>query len=211
MKVCKPDSHKTLYEWVNGLQATEHITQVKTKHRKGQKTSTYTYSEVNEVPLRDGDDALKVNWCELVITDEKGKQTYKNTFITNHLVTKENVIEIVQAGRALFQIENENNNILKTKGYNLEHNFGHGKKHLSSLLLTLNLLAFLVHTVMFIKDSKYQLIRQRLGTRKTFFNDIRALTRYFCFKSWAEFFKFMLVNLELSPKNREEIIPFDTG
>ena len=36
---------------------------------------------------------------------------------------------------------------LKTKGYNLEHNFGHGKKHLSAVLATLNLLAFAFHTV----------------------------------------------------------------
>jgi hypothetical protein len=28
----------------------------------------------------------------------------------------------------------------QTKGYHLEHNFGHGKKHLSSLLATMNLL-----------------------------------------------------------------------
>ena len=37
-------------------------------------------------------------------------------------------------------VENENNNTLKTKGYHLEHNFGHGKQHLSSFLATLNIL-----------------------------------------------------------------------
>ena len=47
----------------------------------------------------------------------------------------------MRAGRARWKIENENNNVLKTKGYHLDHNFGHGKKHLSSLLLTMNLLA----------------------------------------------------------------------
>jgi divalent metal cation (Fe/Co/Zn/Cd) transporter len=43
---------------------------------------------------------------------------------------------------------NENNNTLKTKSYNFKHNFGHGKQHLSSLLASLNILAFLVHTVL---------------------------------------------------------------
>lgn len=86
-------------------------------------------------------------------------------------------------------IENENNNTLKTTGLNLEHNFGHGEKHLSSLLLTLNLLAFLFHTVMGMMDSKYQLQSQKLGTRKTFFDDIRALTRYHCFNSCSKCFK----------------------
>lgn len=209
--VCKPDSHKTLYEWVDGLQTTKHITQVQVKHRKGQKTRIYTYRFVNEVPLRDGDEALKVNGCELVITNENGKPTYQKAFISNYLITKENVPEIVQAGRARWKIENENNNNLKTKGYNLEHNFGHGDKHLSSLLLTFNLLAFLFHTIMEMMDSRYQLIRQRLGPRKTFFDDIRALTRYHCFKSWDELFQFMLINLKISLEKVEEIILFDTG
>ncbi|MFN8967925.1 MAG: ISNCY family transposase, partial [Pseudanabaena sp.] len=56
--------------------------------------------------------------------------------------------------------ENENHNVLKTKGYNLEHNFGHGQKHLSSTLLSLNLLAFLFHTVLQLIDSSYQEIRR---------------------------------------------------
>jgi hypothetical protein len=47
-------------------------------------------------------------------------------------LTDENVAQIVLAGRTRWKVENENNNTLKTKGYNLEHNFGHGKQHLSS-------------------------------------------------------------------------------
>jgi hypothetical protein len=37
-----------------------------------------------------------------------------------------NVVAIVQAGRARWKVENENNNTLKTQGYNLTHNFGTG-------------------------------------------------------------------------------------
>ena len=32
---------------------------------------------------------------------------------------------LVHAGRARWKVENENNNTLQTKGYNLTHNFGH--------------------------------------------------------------------------------------
>ena len=94
-------------------------------------------------------------------------------------------------------IENENNNILKTKGYHLEHNFGHGKNHLSNLLLTLNLLAFLFHTALEMFDETYKRIRDDLPTRKTFFDDIRALTRYMCFNSWELMLTFMARGLEL--------------
>lgn len=111
--------------------------------------------------------------------------------------TAQNVAAIILAGRSRWKIENENNNTLKTKGYNLEHNFGHGKNHLSSLLATFNILAFLFHTLLDFTDEKYQLIRQHLPTRKTFFDDLRALTRYLYFDSWNSLLNFMIHGLEL--------------
>src|ERR1017187_8082179 len=65
------------------------------------------------------------------------------------------------------RIENENNNTLKTKGYPLEHNFGHGQQPLASLLAAMNILAFLFHTVLGFADEHYRLIRATLPTRKT--------------------------------------------
>ena len=194
--VCKEESHKTLYEYVNYLK--EDVRTVEVRRWKGKRLLLDTYRFLNGVPLRDGEDALDVNWCELVTTDEaSGKVIYKNAFATNFEITEENVIHIVADGRARWKIENENNNVLKTKGYHLEHNFGHGKKHLSALLMTFNLLAFLFHTVLELMDEKYQLIRRTLPTRKTFFQDIRALTRYIYFDSWDELMLFMIRGLEL--------------
>ena len=46
-------------------------------------------------------------------------------------------------------------------------------------------------------DSKYAQIRKDLPTRKTFFDDIRALTRYIYFDSWDEMLSFMAKGLEL--------------
>jgi hypothetical protein len=61
---------------------------------------------------------------------------------------------VAPAGRGRGKIENENNNILKTKGYHLEPNFGHGQQYLSAFLLSLNLLAFLFHTVLEWSDEQ---------------------------------------------------------
>jgi hypothetical protein len=109
------------------------------------------------------------------------------------------VPELVAAGRAHWKVENENFNVLKNRGYNFEHNYGHGKQHLSTVLLSLLLLAFLFHTVLHLSCPKYQAIRQKLGPRRTFFNDLRALTRYLCFPSWEDLLIFMCRQLELSP------------
>jgi hypothetical protein len=150
--------------------------------------------------LRNGADALLVNWFELVITDEKtGATLYQNSFITNHPVTTANVAELTQVGRARWKIENENNNTLKTKGYHFEHNFGHGSQDLANVLATLNLLAFLLHTVQELLTPAYQRLRQALGARKTFFDDLRALTRYMIFDSWDDLFRFMEDGLEITP------------
>ncbi len=191
--VCRPESHTTLYDHLEGI----HLATVTTKRWTGKVEETYTYRYLNGVPLRDSDDALRVNWCELTVSRPDGKVTYKNSFATNHTITDDTVVEIVLAGRTRWKVENEHHNTLKTKGYNLEHNFGHGKQHLSSFLATLNILSLLFHTLLELLDQKYKLLRAHLPTRKTFFDDLRALTRYLYFENWDHLLTFMLQGLEL--------------
>lgn len=123
--------------------------------------------------------------------------TYHNSLATSYPLRDDNVAEVVLAGRNRWKVENENNNTLKTKGYHLEHNFGHSQQHLSSLLATLNILSLLFHTLLELLDDKYQLLRTHLPKRQTFFDDLRALTVYLYFDSWEHVLTFMLEGLEL--------------
>ncbi len=153
----------------------------------------WSYRYLNQIPLRDEQPALLVNWCEVTVTRESDAQfLYRNSWITNHLLTPQRVIEVCRAGRGRWRTENENHNVLKNRGYHLEHNFGHGQQHLASLLLTLNLLAFLLHTVLHLVDERYQRVRCQRGTRKGFFQDILSLTKYLLFESWHHLLDFML-------------------
>jgi len=70
-------------------------------------------------------------------------------------------------------------------------NFGHGHAYLAQLLVALNLLAFLFHTVLDLCDATRQHVRTLLGTRQTFFHDLQALTRYWFFASWQDLLDFM--------------------
>ena len=196
--VCKPDSHTTLYNWVNLLQRPD-LGVLTERVKVGAHFHTFTYRYANGVPLAEGQDALKVNWCEVTVTDHNQEVIYRNGWVTNLVITDQNVAAIAAAGRARWKIENENNNTLKTKGYHLEHNFGHGKKHLSSLLAAMNILAFLYHTFLSFADERYRLIRAALPTRKTFFDDLRALTRYWLFPSSDALMDFMMRGLEIGP------------
>ena len=195
--VCKPSSHPTLYEWLSGLERSGGVHTLQVPWRRGKKSYTDSYRWAEQLPLRNGADALAVNWCELTTTDAAGKPTYHNAFVTRHALDAGNVASIVAAGRARWKIENGNNNTLKTKGYHLSHNFGHGRKHLSALLATFNLLAFLLHTVQELVDRKYQRLRAALRSRKTLFDDLRALTRYLCFDSFEALLDFMLRGLKI--------------
>jgi hypothetical protein len=199
--VCKPESHPTLYNWVNLLQRPQ-LGTLKARVKVGAHFHTYTYRYANGVPLAEGQDALKVNWCEVKVTDHQNQVIYRNGFVTNLNLTEQNVAALVAAGRARWKIENEHNNTLKTKGYHLEHNFGHGKQHLSSLLATLNILAFLYHSFLSFTDVRYRLIRATLPSRKTFFDDLRALTRYLLFPNWDALMDFMMRGLEIGPYAR---------
>jgi hypothetical protein len=206
--VCKEESHKTLYEYVQFQP--EEIETVKIRRWTGKRYLVDTYRFLNGVPLKEGEDALEVNWCELITRIEEEdtpeaewKIIYKNAFVTDFTITSTNVEQIVADGRARWKVENENNNVLKTKGYHLEHNFGHGKKNLAALFAAFNILAFLFHTVLEIVDDEYQLIRHTLPSRKTFFQDLRALTRYLYFDSWETLMRFMIIGL----KQQLHIIP----
>lgn len=142
-----------------------HVLRQRVKGR-GNRWEEQCYRRANAVPLTEGADAMKVNWCELTVPDGEGKDLYRNAFITDWQISAQNVSGLVSAGRARWKIENENNNVLKTKGYHLEHNFGHGKEHLSSLLMTMNLLAFGLHTLLEVSDQSYRLVREAVGARR---------------------------------------------
>ncbi len=167
-------------------------TKTDTKLNKQRKKEYYTYQCLNEVDLTGDKNSIKVNWCSVTIKDEKGKILYSGAFITDYLITDENIEEIIEAGRARWKIENENNNTLKTGGYNLEHNFGHGKDGLSELLFTLNILAFLTHTLCLIHDNDYKELYKLINKRKTFFNHINTFTTFFYFESWENLYQTMI-------------------
>jgi len=195
--VAKPKHHKYLYEELQSFEKLGEIQELKRTHWTGKHHRHLVYRYINHVPLTDGEHPIEVNWVELTMTDDSGKVTFHTAFMTSHLITEHNVEALVEAGRCRWKIENEDINTLKTKGYHFEHNFGHGKHSLSQTLLSLNILAFLFHTVLELLDKRCALLRTSLPRRDTFFQHIAALTQYLCFNSWQHLMLFMLTGLKL--------------
>jgi hypothetical protein len=178
--VCKPSSHKTLSEYLTGVEyegfeRTVGVGAARRRHR---------YRWMEGVPLRDGKDALIVNWLEIEIAKPNGKVTWRNSFVTNLPVNRQTAADLVACGRARWKIENETFNVLKNNGYHLEHNFGHGKDTLASVLVVLNLLAFAMHNACDLGARAWQQARHKLGARNRLFTHIWSITAYHIFRSW---------------------------
>jgi hypothetical protein len=195
--VCKPDSHAYLYESVSFMRANGLVETHAERKWNGTFGEISHYQFISQLPLNGQADSPKVNWVQIEVRrEDTDALLYKNAFVTDLELTVENIEEIVHVGRARWKVENENNNILKNHGYHLEHNFGHGSQHLSSILLSLNLLAFLFHTLADLLDERYRKIREIIGKRTKFFMHIEVLMNYHIFESWDELFAFMLEGLQ---------------
>jgi hypothetical protein len=180
--VCKPSSHQTIEDYLTGIEPPTLTRKVK----RGRERFDYRYRWLTDVPLRGDADAMTVNWFMIEIVTAAGAVTYRNSFITDLEVGADTVADLAACGRARWKIENESFNVLKNNGYNLEHNFGHGKANLSAVFVSLNLLAFAFHTVCDLADDLWRRAMEKMGTRGRFFENLRSITTFLIFPTWDD-------------------------
>jgi hypothetical protein len=79
-------------------QANGEVQYCQQRQRHGRDWYFYTYRWLNVIPLRDTQPALETNWFELTVTRASdGEVIYQNAWITDHLITIDNIVEIVQS------------------------------------------------------------------------------------------------------------------
>ena len=177
----KPASHRALYDFMQGAAFEEHAVTQKTNGKR----LTCRFRWFEGAPLRDAHDAVLVNWVGVTITDAKGHVTYSSAFVTSLPVARDTVAEIVACARARWKIENESFNVLKSNGYHLEHNFGHGKQNLAMMFAAMNLLAFALHTICDSLEPLWTAARTAKRARTRLFEHIRTITAYLVFPNWT--------------------------
>jgi hypothetical protein len=197
--VAKESSHKHLYQEIRSLAKLGELKSCTGTQGRGKAFRRLRYRFLNGVSLTGEASTVQVNWVERVSYDAQGKRTSRKAFVTNHQITETNAEAVVAAGGCRWKIENEDFNTLKTKGYHFEHNFGHGRQYLSQTLLSLNILAFLFHTVLELLDERCAAVRQMLPRRDTFFQHLSALTQYLPFADLPSLLEFMLRGLRDGP------------
>jgi len=157
----KPDSHKSLFAYIEGKRQRKQ-TKISTFSKDG---ITHRFEWVNNTPLNNSDGELRVNFLHYTQTDKKGKKT-TFTWVTNIKLNVNRVWSIMKVARSRWKIENETFNTLKNLGYHFEHNYGHGKDHLSTTLAHLMLMAFYIDQFVQACSRVFQQVERMFKTKK---------------------------------------------
>jgi len=173
----KPGDHKFLFDFANASEETKDYEIV------DDKGVLHQFRYINDVALNKSNPDVCVNFLEYMQTDSKGKETLFS-WVTNIRINEGNVFALMKGGRARWKIENETFNTLKNLGYNFEHNYGHGKKYLSTILCLLMLLAFLIDQVQGIACSLFKAVKKRAAAYRNIWENIRVLVQFVPIPSW---------------------------
>ena len=157
---------------------------------------THRFHFVNQVPLNASHPDLLVNFLEYWEVSDKGERYF--SWITDFTIERHNVYTLMRAGRARWKIENETFNTLKNQGYQFEHNFGHGKNHLSVIFALLMMLAFLVDQIQQAACQLFQATLAKVGSKKRLWEKMRGLFFHLDFECMEDIWRALLYGYKIS-------------
>ncbi len=199
--VAKPSNNTYLFEKIQENKDNGTLQQFETVDEDGTKR---VYNYINNIALNASNPDLLVNFLEY--WEFKGeKQVYHNSWITDVELLQDNVYFVMRGGRSRWKIENETFNTLKNQGYNLKHNYGHGKQHLSTLLAVLMMLQFLIDQVQECACPLFNAARNRFHSKIQFWSYFRSRFLEHLLPRWEMLFKSIIYGVK--PK----VIQLDTS
>ena len=145
------------------------------------------YRYANNVPLNLEHSDLLVNYIDYWEIRPDGTE-FIYACVTDIPLTADNVADVVRAGRSRWKVENETFNTLKNLGYNLEHNYGHGKEHLSTVFATLMMLAFLIDQIQEASCPFFQAAGGKFHSRTALWEKMRGMFREHFIDNWEAFY-----------------------
>lgn len=181
----KPIKSKSLFAQFKRRLTDKPANNISYEDEKGYK---YELSWVNNLPLNSTRADIRVNMLLYKQTNPKGKQT-SFSWICNIKLHKRNAKLVMQAGRSRWKIENETFNTLKNQGYEFEHNFGHGYKHLSTVFAYIMLLAFTLDQAQQHGCILFSKLWTGLNTKLKLWQALRAAFVMVEFKNMEQLFK----------------------
>ena len=188
----KPGDHKALFAWVDELEATPPAPGAKPGVERWATTDAegveHRFRWSNGAPLNDANMDLEVNFLEHWERRPNGGEKHFS-WVTDLRVDRWNAMDLMRAGRARWRIENETFNTLKNQGYEFEHNFGHGEKHLATVFAALMLLAFGIDQLQKACCPLFRAALARKGRAKYFWEDFRSMFATCLLPDWETFYR----------------------
>ena len=179
----KPGDHTFLFDWIERQDYTEYeITD--------EEGTVHQFRFINDAPLNEKNFECKINFVEYSEI-RKSRKTQHFSWATDITVTQENVFKIMRGGRARWRIENETFNTLKNRGYQFEHNFGHGYRYLSTVFAMLMVLAFLIDQTQALCCSFFKKAAAYKRTKMRLWESLRTAFDFFLIDSWQALFHFI--------------------
>jgi len=190
----KSGDHQFLFEALNASQKAKYYESL------DEKGFLHQFRFLNDVALNKSNPDVRVNVLEYMQTDPKGKETVFS-WVTNIHITNNNVFTLMKGGRARWKIENETFNTLKNLGYNFEHNYGHGKTFLSTILCMLMLLAFLIDQIQGMTCNLFQAAKKQAGSFQALWEKLRVLCEFVEWPSWEFLYQFIVAKKRIKTKH----------
>ena len=196
----KPSDHKHLLdEAIKACDEEKEQTVTVTDPRDPQTVVSETQS-ICDLPLNASNEDVRVNFLQHHEYDPKtGDVSKRFSWVTDCELDRSKLLHFQRGGRSRWRIENETFNTLKNQGYHYEHNYGHGKKNLSTVLILLMFLAFLVDQVQQASCPLFDAVLKKLGSRRSLWDHLRSHVRHFEFSSFADLWRAILTD---AAKNR---------
>jgi hypothetical protein len=188
----KPGDHTFLFEQMEAAYAAGRA-QLLT-HFDQQTGTLHHFRWLSNVSLNESNLDVRVNLLEY--WEIKGNQVTYFSWVTDLELSEAVVWDIMRGGRARWKIENETFNTLKNQGYHFDHNFGHGEKHLSVVLVMLMMLAFLVDEVQQLCCTLFRAVWEKLGSKRRLWEEMRHLFHSFALSSMRELYEALLHGID---------------
>jgi len=186
----KQSDHKALFDWVDASEQTATTTLGDPRGYR------HRFRYLNAAPLNDANFDLEVNFLEYWEHAPDGTVTHF-AWVTDMPIDNDNLMTLMRGARARWKIENETFNTLKNQGYHFEHNFGHGHRHLATVLMHLMMLAFLIDQIQQRCCRLFQAAWTAAGSKARLWRKLRSRFELCLIPDWETLYRAIIAPPQL--------------
>lgn len=185
----KPGDHAHLFDQVEEAMERDELRVERLHVSKGKIRFDTQTQYVEDLELNKTNADVKVNFLQHHEFDCETAETIRCfSWVTDLDLCQQSLNRYQRAGRSRWRIENATFNTLKNQGYYLEHNYGHGKSNLTTVLALLMFLAFTVDQIQEACCGLFNAALAHCGRRLRLWESLRSHLRHFEFGNFADLY-----------------------